>query len=194
MDFLNTIFRAIISPDLQRALLPIKLFLLVFSSVLICSIIYFLIKSSYLNVLFLEGWREYRKWKQKEKQKRKKKFKKTSVSTEETRPPVQESEFQGRTARTDWERILDKINTDNELNWKLGLIDANKLFDKTLADQGKEFSSGSISNFKEINKTKEYLEKVLENPEASIDLKDAKKIIGIYEKALKEAGAIKNES
>lgn len=194
MEFLNTIFRAVISPELQGALLPIKIFVIIFSLALLAGIIYLLLKSSYLNVVFLEGWKEYQEWNKKAKQKKKeieqKKEEQKPEKEEEVFSETKDKEFQGRVERTDWERILDKIETQNELNWKLAIIDANKMLEKTLDSQGKELSLEIVSNFKDINKTRNYLEKVLESPEAHIDLKDAKRIIRIYEKALKELGAI----
>lgn len=193
-EFLNTfnnIFKGIVSTQLQAALLPIKLVLIVFSLLLLISIIYFLFKSSYLDTWFLDGLREYKDWKKKQKEKTKKlilitKENKNNINEAQETELTSTKEINGTMKRTDWERVLDKIETKNELNWKLALIDANKIFDKALFDNNKEFSSKSISNFKDIKKSKNYLEKVLENPEASIVLKDAKKIVKIYEKALKE--------
>lgn len=199
---MRTIFEAITSPELQRALLPLRLFLIVFSLVLLCSIIYFLKKSTYLEHVLWDKWGDYTEWKerkkqskqklQKEKDKEKKPEEESKGEPEWNKAEIsgQEREFVGRTARSDWERVLDKLETDVETNRKLALVDANKMLDKALNEQNKEISSEFISNAEQVKEAKARVEEILENPQARISLEKAKELIKTYEQALRELRAI----
>ncbi|MCX6738148.1 MAG: hypothetical protein NTY11_01910 [Candidatus Parcubacteria bacterium] len=95
---------------------------------------------------------------------------------------------QGRIERTDWERVLDRLETKGGLNYKLALIDADKIFIKMLAKYGKEFSPEAVSNFDEIIEAEQVLEKMLNNPKAVLTKERAKELVSVYGKALKEIG------
>jgi len=197
---LENIFQMIISSELQRSLLPLKIVILIFSFLTFILIVYFLFKTSYLKHLFLDELEDYSHWKRHYSPKAIKKayrssapvidvskesLVQTSVSSESDQSENEELNFKdGRVERTDWERILDKLETGKELNYKLAFIDADKLFNQELKKQGKELSKKTISNADDILKAKEVLEKMLVNPKAELSLGRAKEIIFAYEKAL----------
>lgn len=199
---LENIFQMIISPELQRSLLPLKILILIFSFLTFILIVYFLFKTSYLKHLFLNQLQDHLYWKHHYSPKAVKKayrsslsvtdvskesLVKTSISTESDESENKELNFKdGREERTDWERVLDKLETGNELNYKLAFIDADKLFNQELKKQGKELLEKTISNAHDIFKAKEVLEKMLTNPKAELSLERAREIITAYEKAFSE--------
>jgi len=60
-----------------------------------------------------------------------------------------------------------------------------------LAKYGKEFSPAAISNFDEIVKAKEVLERMLDNPKTTLTQDRAKELAAVYGAALKEMGEIR---
>ncbi len=198
---LENIFQMIISPELQRALFPLKIAFLLFSLLALILIVYFLFITSYLKYLFLDQLKDHLHWKHHYSPKAVKKTHlssisavdssetsvKPSVSTESGESKYEELNFKdGRVERTDWERILDKLETGNELNYKLAFIDADKLFNQELKKQGKELSKKVVSNVDDILKAKEVLEKMLVHPKAELSLERAKELVAVYQKALSE--------
>jgi hypothetical protein len=218
MKFIENIFNIIISPDLQRALLPLKIVAIVFSLLLLGVIIYFLCITTYLEQLYFSEWRDYKHWREnygpeakREKKrllKEKRGIEKDSSIEENTliKMDISDSDQkeenksqnvlevedlrQGRVERTDWERVLDRLETKSELNYKLALIDADKIFIQMLAKYGKQFSSEAISNFDKIVEAKQVLEKMLNNPKAVLTKERAKELVSVYGKALKDMGDI----
>jgi len=195
---LENIFQMIISPELQRSLLPLKIVVFIFSFLTFILIIYFLFITSYLKFRFLDKMKDYLHWKHHYSPKAVKKAYlssisavgpselpiKTSVSVESDELEQEELNFKdGRVERTDWERISDKLQSGNELNYKLAFIDADKLFNQELEKQGKKLSKKAVSNVDDILKAKEVLEKMLVHPKAELSLERAKELIKSYQKA-----------
>ncbi|PIS34780.1 MAG: hypothetical protein COT37_01015, partial [Parcubacteria group bacterium CG08_land_8_20_14_0_20_43_9] len=200
---LQDILNIIISPELQRALLPLKIVFIIFSFLLLGGIIYFLFTTSYLDHLLISDWRDYKYWRKHygplavkdKKQLLKQKLKeqeardsfddfsagagKENVMSREAVEPAEAETGElraGRVERTDWERVQDRLESKGELNYKLALIDADKIFIKILAKYGKEFSPAAISNFDEIVKAKEVLERMLDNPKTTLTQDRAKEL------------------
>lgn len=209
MRFIENILNIIISPDLQKALLPFKIVAIIFSLLLLGAIIYFLCITTYLEQLYFSEWKDYKHWRKtygpEAKREKKRLLKQTSEEgkqeinftnkVKENNKPQQdvlevENLRQGRIERTDWERVLDRLETKSELNYKLALIDADKIFIQILKKYGKEFSSEAISNFDKIMEARQVLEKMLNNPKAVLTKERAKELISVYGKALKEMGDI----
>lgn len=181
MDFLNKIFDIVVSPELQRALLPIKIVFVAFGLLLVGAIIFLLLKSTYLDHIFLYAWRDYARWKAKGK------MVSNKVGKKREKP---KREILDRTESTDWQRILDKIESKNELNYKLALLDSDKLLSYVLKEQGKELSPKNVSNYEQIKKARALLEKMMTSPKARLKLEEVKKIIEIYRQALSELKTI----
>jgi hypothetical protein len=198
---LDNIFQMIISPELQQALFPVKLIVFIFSLTSLILIVYFLFITSYLKYVFLDRLEDYRYWKNHYSSKAVKKAylssasainssdpaMKPSISRESDESKDEELNFKdGRIERTDWERISDKLESGNELNYKLAFIDADKLFNQALKKQEKKLSGETISNADDILKAKEILQKMLAYPKAQLSLERAKELIAIYQKAFSE--------
>jgi len=196
---LEKIFQIIVSPELRQAIFPLKLVFIIVALLVSGLTIYFLLNTKYLRHLWGEAWEDYLTWRNTYSLKAKKKKRDFSASTTDpstlpVAPPadatkVEEAELNlknGRIERTDWERILDKLESKKELNYKLAFIDADKLLNQALDERGKRLSKEVVSNANDVLKAKEVLEKMLTNPTAQLTLKRAKKLIGVYKKALSE--------
>ncbi len=202
---LKNIFQIITSPQLQHAILPVKIVFYILSLSAVVLIIGLLFTTSYLRVLFGETWEDFLCWKhtystkalRKAKSRRKKEATVSSVSNplaenkgkdEHKEEDINEElNFKnGRIERSSMERILDKLGTNNELNYKLAFIDADKLFDQALKNQGKKLSQAPVSNVDDILKAKQVLEKMLAHPEAKLTSERARELVEVYQKALSE--------
>ena len=205
---LENIFQMIISPELQQDLLPLKMVLFILSFLALILIVYFLFITSYLKFRIFDELEDYLHWKHHYSHKALKKAHLSSVSAIDSsglsvKPSIpaesDESKHEelnlrdGRIERTDWERILDKLESGNELNYKLAFIDADKLFNQELEKQGKELSKKVVSNVDDILRAKEVLEKMLVHPKAELSLERAKELVAVYQKAFSELKAINDK-
>jgi len=214
----NTILNNIVSSDLQRSLLPLKLILILISLIIIVLIVWLFMKSSYKNFLFLDWWNDYKLLKSiraggldegegvivekteeiKDEPQIQPQFEKRPQSKEPSQSlPQKDNEKDfietkkkeiGKIETSDWERVIDKIETKNELKCKLALLDADRLLDKSLIEKSKNLSD--LGNFEKMQKIKDYLERLLEYPKKGISFRNANNIIREYKIALKELGAI----
>jgi len=199
----DTIFQNIISPGLQRSLFPIKLILILISLIVITLVIWLFKKSSYKNFLYLDWLNDYKLLKnirrdtsdqeevviaQKEEVKEETKEETKEEIEVESPKQLQPEEQVEKVEISDWQRIIDKLETKDELKCKLALLDADRLLDKRLDNKGKDLKS--LSNSQKIEKIKDYLERLLDNPRKGITFRNATNIIREYKVALKEIGAI----
>jgi hypothetical protein len=197
LGILDKIIDSITSADLQKALFPLKIVLISVSVFLAILIIWFFKISSYKNFLFLDWLEDFsllKRIRKKEKSKKEKKFiveEKEIKGDIEKKPQESLSNFIAQQRKTmqkietsDWQRILDKIDTKDELKCKLAILDAEKMLKKELEDRKRE--PETLKNFEDIEKVREYLEKLMDQPKKGITLKNAQKIIEVYQKALKE--------
>lgn len=212
---LEEIFQMIVAPELQRALLPLKIVFLFLSILTVGLIIYFLIVTTYLKFVFFDAWEDHRRWKDVYSFKAKKRASdnvsarvqeifptkpsdpvKSSISVQDVQsaPAIITDELEGespsfkdgRIKRSDWERVLGKLESNQKLNYKLAFIDANKLFDQALEKQGKELSKEVISNAIDIIEAKDALGRMLTDPEAELSLERAKELVAVYQKAISQ--------
>jgi len=169
------ILENIVSPELQRALLPLKIvFIAVFLTFLVL-IIWLLKKSSYKDFLMLDWWRDYKLLKS---------IRAGELDEAEEAPKKDIPEVK----LTDWQRVIEKLKTKDELKCKLALIDADRLLDRELRLKNRDLNS--LANAEKIEKIKDYLSRLLEKPNKGITFRNAKNIVSEYKKALKETEAI----
>lgn len=98
-----------------------------------------------------------------------------------------------------WKKILKMLKTDSEAQAKLAIIEATRIFQKTLKKLGYQKRkleenlkdiSDLVSNYEDLLLSyKNYLN-IIEDPSFKISSDDAKKTILNYEKALKELGVL----
>ena len=188
----NTILENVLSPELQRSLFPMKLVFILISVIAIILIVWLFRKSSYKNFLFLDWWNDHKLLKSirigeldEEEVVAQKEEVKDEAEVESPKQPQPKEEVE-KVETSDWQRIIDKLETKDELKCKLALLDADRLLDKSLSKQGKELKS--LGNFEKIEKIKDYLERLLDHPRKGITFRNANNIIREYRIALKEIG------
>lgn len=112
---------------------------------------------------------------------------KESIST-----PDQTSEF----AKSKWEEIMSKINSESEEDWKMSIIKADALLDTILKRKGlpgettkerlKAISQENVLDLNNIWEAHRVRNEIAHNTGFSLTKKDAVKFLKIYKKALED--------
>jgi len=158
------------SPSLQDTLFPIKVVFVFFTMFFLSAVIYFMVNSSYLKYQFFEDVTEFFSW----------------------------QAYGLREIANRWKKIQNKADTGSESEYKLALIEADDFLRETLEERGfigKTFeelvnNAGKIilPNLEEILSIHETRNSIVYNPDYKIDLDQVKKILSIYEAAIKNIG------
>jgi len=95
-----------------------------------------------------------------------------------------------------WNTILDRLKTGNELEFKLAVIEADSLLEKilekmkfegeTVTDKLTKVPKAIIGEIKGIEKAQEIRNSVVHDPDYQLSLEQAKEVLNIYEKILKQ--------
>ena len=95
-----------------------------------------------------------------------------------------------------WQKILSRLNKNDEANLRLALIEADNLFDdllkqiklpgESMADRLKYLDSSQVPNIDEIWQAHKLRNIVVHNPEYPITKNEIESGVRAYEKALKE--------
>ena len=159
------------SPEWEGILLVVKIFSVLLSLALIFGIVVLIMR---LNLL-TRGFRQLTR------------------GTEIPRIP------KGKT-RKRWETILARLESREESNYKLAVIEADKLFDdilkrigyrgETMGDRLKQMSAEQISNIDEIWRAHKVRNNLVHDVEFKLNQEQARKTVETLEKALKEMEAI----
>ncbi len=104
--------------------------------------------------------------------------------------------FPKRQLNKSWQKILLRLNKNDEANLRLALIEADNLFDdllkqmrlpgESMADRLKNVNSFQISNIDEIWQAHKLRNQVVHNPECPVTRNEIEFGVHAYEKALKE--------
>ncbi len=104
--------------------------------------------------------------------------------------------FPKRHLNKSWQKILLRLNKNDEANLRLALIEADNLFDdllkqmrlpgESMADRLKYIDSSQISNIDEIWQAHKLRNIIVHNPEYPITRNEIEFGVKAYEKALKE--------
>lgn len=158
------------SPDLQDTLFPVKLIFVCFTMFFLSALIYFMVNSSYLKYQFYEDVTEFFSW----------------------------QAYGLREITNRLKRIQKRAETGIESEYKLALIEADDFLKETLEDRefkGKDFeelinNAGKIilPNLDEILSAHQIRNSIVYHPDYKIDLDEVKKILAIYETAIKNVG------
>jgi len=99
-----------------------------------------------------------------------------------------------------WQSVLDKLEIGDEANYKLAIIEADKIFDNLLKrigyqgdDMGerlKQITSAQLANIDELWQAHKIRNRLVHEENFQLKEHEAKKVIEIYEKALDELEAI----
>jgi len=104
--------------------------------------------------------------------------------------------FPKRQLNKSWQKILSRLNKNDEANLRLALIEADNLFDdllkqiklpgESMADRLKYLDSSQVPNIDEIWQAHKLRNIVVHNPEYPITKNEIESGVRAYEKALKE--------
>lgn len=99
-----------------------------------------------------------------------------------------------------WEKIIRRLESANEADYKMALIEADKLFDDilvrigykgdTMADRLKQLDSSKFANIQQIWNSHKTRNSLVHDPFFHLAQTEAKKAVSAYEAALKDLEAI----
>jgi len=170
-DLTQKLITIIFSPQFEGWLLTTKIVFIVLSFVFIISLIIFLIKSTWLKRLILEDTAEFLTW----------------------RPAGVR-----RIERT-WLRTKARLDSGLESEYKLAVIEADNMLDdilkrmefagETLGEKLGGLSAASLPNIEEIKNAHQIRNNIIHDPDYRLSLEEARRVMDIYEKALRDLEA-----
>ena len=95
-----------------------------------------------------------------------------------------------------WAKILKRLETENETEYKLAVIEADSLLDEILKKMGiegevlgeklKQIKSGILPNLEEVRQAHKIRNNIVHDPDYRLNLAEAKKVISIYEQTFRD--------
>lgn len=169
---INKIISFILNPTFTGWLLVLK-FLFIFSSLLLIGfIILALIKTTWLKRLIIWDLEEFLTY----------------------RP------FGLRKVERDLQKIKTKLETEMESEWKLAVIEADKILDDilskmdiggtSLGERLNKLNTDSLPNVEEVKEAHKIRNNIIHDPTYKLSLEEAKRVISIYEKTLGDLHAL----
>lgn len=158
----------IVSPPFQRTLFIIKTLFILISLYFLAGIIYFCLKTHYLQWLYGEP-----------------------VTALLFRRPYGIKKINKR-----WTQITKRLKSDLEEEYKLSIIEADALLDEVLRKIGykgetieerlDKLTTESLSNLNEVKKAHQVESDIVRDPNYRLTKEQAKKILLVYKKAFEE--------
>jgi len=168
VSFSNKIFYFIFHPESVSYIIYLKIIFFVFIVGFSIFIIVFLLKTSWLRALFLENLVEFLTYKP----------------------------FGSKSALKKWGKIIKKLESGEESEYKLAIIEADDFFQEaldkedykgeTIEEKVKQIGQIVLSNIDEIIQAHQTRNKIVYDPNYQLTLEEAKKVIGYYETALRD--------
>jgi len=97
--------------------------------------------------------------------------------------------FNKKRIQKKWIKIEKRLKTGAEANFKLAVLEADKIFNDILKDVGYE-AEIKISNKDEIKQAGKIKNKIIDDSEFSLTEIEAQKIVDAYKRGLEDLGAI----
>ncbi len=104
--------------------------------------------------------------------------------------------YYAKTFVPQWKKILKRLETDIESNFKLAVIEADELLNKALEKTGyggmdlaeklEKIPEDVISNLGELKKVRRIRDDIIADPSYQLTKEEAQRIIKAYEKALRD--------
>lgn len=168
----DEIIQFIISPQITGWLLILKIIFITISLIFIGFIIFTQIKTSWLKYLTLRDLQEFLTY----------------------RP------FGLRRIEKEWQKIKGRLETEMESEWKLAVIEADKIMDDILNRMGfggaslgerlDKLTAVSLPNIEEVREAHKIRNNIIHDPTYRLTLEEAQRVITIYEKALTDLQAL----
>jgi len=165
---MEKIFYFIIHPEFGGFLLYLKIIFIVISLIFLLSIIILLLKTSWMRCRYLEGVTEFIAF----------------------RP------FGVKETFKHWNKIIKRLETDREAEYKLAVIEADGLLDKVLKRMGykgesfdqrlEQIDLSVLPNLEEVWKVHKTRNNIIHDPDYRLTLDQAKEMLEIYEKTLRD--------
>lgn len=159
-------------PGIQALLFWPKVVLAPIGLFFVFYIIFALVKSSWLHYLILLDWREVLTFRA----------------------------FGLRRMAQQWERALGRLETANEAEYKLAIIEIDSLIDEAIRRLGfsgqnleerlQNVSPAVISNLAELKDAHRIRNNIVHDPNFLLSLDQARRVMGVYEQSLKELDLI----
>ncbi len=164
-------FTFIMHPQFEGVLLYVKVLFIVISLVLLMLIIYLLIKTTWVKIRVSEDLTEFVSYK--------------SSDAKET--------------SKEWDKIIERLESGKETEYKLAVIEADSLLDDTLKRMGyagetigdrlKQIDSTIMPDIEQVWEAHKIRNNIVHNPDYHLDYDKAKRVLGIYEEVLKKLEA-----
>jgi len=145
----------------------LKIVFIVIASFFLLGIIFFLLKNSWLKSRFLENWTEFFIY----------------------RP------FGVKKTFKQWAKVLKRLDTGKEADYKLAVIEADDLLNDILKKMGykgetmakilEQLDANILSNIEQIWKVHKIRNNVVHDPDYKFSLEQAREALGIYEKTFR---------
>lgn len=158
------------SPTIQDVLFPVKIIFILFSIFFLITVIYFMVVSSWMKHHFLEDVAEFFSW----------------------------EAFGLKQIADRWKKIRKRLETGAESEYKLAIIEGDDFLAETLDERGFEGKSfedliytagvGLLPNQNEILEAHKIRNAIVYEPDFSISLEESKRILSIFENAVKTIG------
>ncbi len=165
IDF-NKVISFLLSQQVQESLAVLKVVFILVSAVLLAGIVALaLFKTHYLQWLLFQNAVEFFTF----------------------RP------FGAKRITKNWNKITGRLETGEESEYKLALIEADQMFDSalkrmrfpgaTFEERLEKLSSATLPNMEEIRKAHRLRNNIVHNPDQSLTLEEAQKTLQEYKKA-----------
>jgi hypothetical protein len=171
-NFPQNLMSFFIYPPESEWLLIVKIVFIVSFLFIIGFIIFALVKSSWLKFLILYDASEFLSF----------------------RP------FGARKIEKDWRKIIIRLNTGLESEYKLAVIEADNMLNDTLKKMGykgespgerlEKLTSATLSNIEEVSAAHKVRNNIIHDPNFKLSLDEARKKLDIFEKAFRDLDAL----
>lgn len=104
-----------------------------------------------------------------------------------------------RKVEKDWAKITARLETDLESEWKLAIIEADSILNGILMKMGfggealgerlDRLTAATLSNLQQIREAHKIRNNIVHDPDYRTSLDEAKRVVGIYEEALRDLQA-----
>lgn len=167
----QTIVSFIFAPHFLGWLFILRVSFVVLALVLLTAIIFFLMRTNWLRLLFVYDAFEFLTF----------------------RP------FGVRKIEKDWNKITARLNTGLESEYKLAVIEADNMMDYTLKNMGyggealgerlKKLTEATLTNMAELEAAHKTRNNIVHDPDYRLSLDEARKTLASYEKAFRDLDA-----
>lgn len=171
MEIIN-IISYLNSFEFQESLLPLKVIISVLSLISLFLIIYFLLITKYLKLLFFQDFFEFLTY----------------------RP------YGLRKIEKEWIKIMERLETGTEAEYKLAVIEVDSMLDNILKKMGyggeklrdrlKHLTQATIPNLETLLEAHEIRNNIVHDPDYRLSLEETKRVLAIYEKTFQDIQAL----